>query len=71
MNRIAWLGQAAVCYAKGIPSCCCGGFNLLTEEQQNIANNTALEFLNKYLNSKNMPSVTLNEAMTQRQSTIY
>ena len=45
--------------------------NQLTEEQQNIANNTALEFLNKYLNSKNMPSVTLNEAMTQRQSTIY
>lgn len=27
MNRIAWIGQAAVCYATGIPSKFCGGFH--------------------------------------------
>jgi hypothetical protein len=71
MNRIAYLGQAAMCYATGIPSIYRGGFNLLTEEQQNKANNIALEHLNKWLKKHNMPNVTLEQAMTDRQSTIY
>ena len=34
MNRIAWLGQAAACYALGIPSKYRSGFYLLTTEEQ-------------------------------------
>ncbi len=42
MNRIAWLGQAAMCYATGIPSKYRGGFNQLTEDRQEAANQLAL-----------------------------
>lgn len=71
LNRITWLGQAAVCYESGIPSTFCGGFNLLTEKQQQEANLKALEYLNKWLVSNNRKPTTLDEAMTSRQSTLY
>jgi len=71
MNRIAWLGQAALCYATGIPSTFRGGFNLLSEEQQDRANNIALKYLNKWLVKNGYKKVKLDEAMTERQSTIY
>ncbi len=71
MNRIAWLGQASVCYESGIPSKYCGGFNLLSEAQQDAANRLALKYLNIWLSDNGMESVELGEAMTERQSTIY
>lgn len=71
MNRIAWLGQASVCIELGIPSDFRGGFNLLTEEQQNKANLTALEFLNEWLRKNNRKEVNLEQAMPDRQATIY
>lgn len=72
MNRIAWLGQAAVCYATGIPSSYRGGFFLMTEEQQNKANNLALVYLNKWLLANGRNEVTLDEAYSgDRQSDIY
>jgi hypothetical protein len=71
MNRIAWLGQASLCYATGIPSTFRAGFNLLTPEQQNKANTIALEYLNKWLVAHGRISVNLEQGMTDRQSTIY
>jgi ParB-like chromosome segregation protein Spo0J len=72
MNRIAWLGQAAACYAIGIPAEFRGGFNLLTEDQQQAANELALKYLNKWLASYNMAEVTMEEAMSSgRQMEIY
>lgn len=72
MNRIAWLGQAAMCYATGIPSKFCAGFNLLTNVQQETANNTALEYLNKWMAKYNRQSVTMEEALSiGRQVNIY
>jgi ParB-like chromosome segregation protein Spo0J len=71
MNRIAWLGQASVCYESGIPSQFCAGFNLLSEAQQLAANNMALKYLNKWLSSRGMPEVDLQDAMTVRTSTLY
>lgn len=72
MNRIAWLGQASLCYAKGIPSCFRGGFSLLTEAQQEAANNLALVYLNRWLTANGRPEMTLAEAMSNgRQSDIY
>lgn len=72
MNRIAWLGQAAMCYATGIPSKFCAGFNLLTNEQQEIANNIALEYLNIWMEKYGRSSVSMEEALSiGRQVNIY
>jgi hypothetical protein len=72
MNRIAWLGQAAMCYATGIPSKYRGGFNLLTERQQQKANEIALIYLNKWLKNNDRDEVTLIEATGQeRQMDLY
>lgn len=71
MNRIAWLGQAAMCYATGVPAVFRSGFNLLTEEQKNKADNTALEYLNKWLTSNGREEVAMEQANPGRQATIY
>lgn len=72
MNRIAWLGQAALCYAKGISSEFRGGFHLLTDQQQAEANNTAFIYLNKWLESNGRAPVTIEEAlMIEKQTNIY
>ena len=72
MNRIAWLGQAAACYAMGIPSSFRGGFNLLGEEARERANQVALRYLNKWLSANGRPEVTMAEAYSgDRQSDIY
>jgi len=72
MNRIAWLGQAAACYALKIPSTYRGGFGLLTEKQQDTANLVALKYLNRWLEANGRPVVTLEEAYSgERQSDIY
>jgi hypothetical protein len=72
MNRIAWLGQAAMCYATGIPSKYCGGFNLLSEEQQNEANLIALDYLNDWLLANGRDPIELDDALSLgRQVEIY
>jgi ParB-like chromosome segregation protein Spo0J len=72
MNRIEWLGQAAMCYATGIPSKFCSGFNLLTGQQQDKANATALEALNYWMKKYNMEEVSMEDALSiGRQVNIY
>jgi hypothetical protein len=72
MNRIAWIGQAAMCYATGIPSKFCGGFNLLTTEQQDEANMVALDVLNDWLLQNGRDAVEMDEALSaDRQVEIY
>ncbi len=72
MNRIAWLGQAAMCYSTGIPSKFCSGFNLLTNDQQNRANEVALEYLNKWMVKYDRQPITMDEALSiGRQVNIY
>lgn len=71
MNRIAWLGQAAVCIELGIPSVFRAGYHLLTEAEQLKANKLALKYLNQWLVQHSMKKVTLEEAMPDRQATIY
>jgi ParB-like chromosome segregation protein Spo0J len=72
MNRIAWLGQASMCYATGVPATFRGGFCLLSQDEQKRANEAALEYLNKWLVSTGRPIVTMSEAMSnERQSDIY
>jgi ParB-like chromosome segregation protein Spo0J len=72
MNRIAWLGQAAVCYHSGIPSKFCAGWNLLSEKQKEDANSVALVYLNKWLVLNNLEEVNIEEALIiDRQIELY
>jgi hypothetical protein len=71
MNRIAWLGQAALCVYRGIPSCFRGGFNLLTDEEKQAANLAALKFLNKWLVDRGKPKVTLEQAGVAAKVNLY
>jgi len=71
MNRIAWLGQAAMCYATGVPAAFRSGFFLLTDEQREEANEAALAALNKWMLANGRDEVTMDEAYPSRQSDIY
>jgi hypothetical protein len=72
MNRIAWLGQAAVCIETGIPSSYSGAWFDIPKETQNEANNTALKYLNKWLINNNRKEVSLKEALSEgRQVELY
>lgn len=72
MNRIAYLGQAAACYDTGMPNEYRAGFFLLTKEQQDKANATALEYLNAWLVKYGRDPVSIGQAMGgDRQVEIY
>jgi len=71
MNRIAWLGQASLCITYGIPSVFRGGFNLLTENQQIAANESALKYLNKWLVANGRTELTMEEAASKTEADIY
>ena len=71
MNRLAWLGQASACYAKGLPATFRNGFNLLSKEQQDRANETALEYLNKWLEQHGKDRLSREEAETTLQMALY
>lgn len=72
MNRIAWLGQASVCYAKGIPNTYSGGFYLLNENQQKEANELALKYLNIWLQKNHFDTVSYEEGLSiGRQVELY
>jgi ParB-like chromosome segregation protein Spo0J len=71
-NRIAWLGQAAMCYAMDIPATYRGGFYLLSEKQQNEANEVALIYLNKWLKANKRDEVDMETALAHgRQMELY
>lgn len=71
MNRIAWLGQAALCYKHGIPAEFRGGYGLLTEAQQLAADEAALRALNRWMERNNREPVAMGDANPNRQSDIY
>jgi ParB-like chromosome segregation protein Spo0J len=72
MNRIAWLGQAAMCYATGVPAKYCSGFNLLTADEQDNANITALEALNFWMRKYGRNEISMEDALSiGRQVNIY
>jgi len=72
MNRIAWLGQAAMCYSTGVPSVYCSGYNLLDRDQQATADEVALKYLNKWRESNGLNSLDMDEALSSgRQVEIY
>lgn len=72
MNRIAWLGQAAVCYQSGVPSRYSSAWFDISEKDRNEANETALKYLNKWLENNNRNQVEMHEALnTGKQIELY
>lgn len=71
MNRIAWLGQAAMCYATKIPHAYRGGFNLLTETEQQVANEMALKWLNVWLTKQGEATLDLTGAKCKTKVELY
>jgi hypothetical protein len=72
MNRIAWLGQAAVCYESGIPSKYSNAWFDIEEPVRNEANETALKYLNLWLSRHGFSEKAYNEAaIIGRQVELY
>ena len=72
LNRIAWLGQAAVSFKHQIPSVFCSGFNLLSDQEQDAANRVAFEALNAWLEMHEMEPVPFETAyQSGRQVELY
>lgn len=72
MNRIAWLGQAAMCWETGIPAAFCNGFALMTRAEQDAADAAALRYLNVFLTRTSRDALdTLQEADRRTQPELY
>lgn len=52
INRLAWIGQAAMCIETGVPSHFRGGFRMLSLHKQRLANAMAEKKLDEWLKRK-------------------
>ena len=59
INRVAWMGQAAMCIETGVPCAYRGGFKMLTPHQQRAANSAAEQMIAVWRKQK---VESLNEA---------
>ena len=72
MNRIAWLGQAAVCYVSGVPATYSGAWFGMTNDQQEAANEVALKYLNEWLVNNGLVEIPIDVASIEgRQVELY
>ena len=72
MNRIAWLGQAAVCYNSGVPSRYSSAWFDIPYEKQLEADAVALKYLNIWLSENNLDEVSIEEgAIIGKQVELY
>lgn len=71
MNRIAWLGQAALAYKYKIPSQFRGGYHLLDADQQVAADLCALDALNEWLSRRGEDPLTLETVKSRTQANLY
>jgi ParB-like chromosome segregation protein Spo0J len=72
LNRIAWLGQAAVAYKYNVPSKYSSGWSMLTEKEQEDANKVAYNHLDNWLKQNGLESISYEEALQiERQVELY
>ncbi len=72
LNRIAWLGQAAVAYKYKVPCKFSSGWQLLSKQEQSDANDVALSHLNKWLQLRDIDPVSMEDAtQVERQVELY
>lgn len=63
INRIAWLGQAAMCIETGIPRKYRAGFMLLNSSEQYLANETAHKTLTEWMRAHAGQNRAVSSAM--------
>lgn len=71
MNRIAWLGQSAMCIETGVPAQFRGGYNLLTEDQKKAADAAALEVLNLWMKNNGEQELDFESAQSKTIANLY
>lgn len=71
MNRVAWLGQASLAKALGIPAVCRGGYQLLTADQKYAADQMALKYLNAWLVANGRDQRMLGDAVGRTEAELY
>lgn len=71
MNRIAWMGQAALAYEYNIPARFRGGYNKLDDNQKKKADDVALEYINKWMIKNGYEELTHETIKSRTQANIY
>lgn len=71
MNRIAWLGQAAMCYDTGIPSKYRSGYFRLSSEERLAVDNLCLRYLNIWMVTHGYQQLTLEAAASKTRMDLY
>lgn len=71
MNRIAWMGQASLCYKYRIPARYRGAYHLLTSEQQHKADEAALIVINEWMESHGYEIHSEQTIKSKTQADLY
>lgn len=71
MNRIAYMGQAALCYKFKCPSKYRGGYHLLTQEEQKAADEAALEIINIWMERNGHTAYTMKTIQSRTEADLY
>ncbi len=71
MNRIAWIGQAAMCWETGVSKYFCGGYFLLSDDEQKAADNVALDILNIWMQNNGHDLLSMEQAASKTQADLY
>lgn len=71
MNRIAWMGQSALCYKYKIPSKFRGWYHKLNEEQKKEADNAALEMINLWMFLNGYECITIDAVQSKTEADLY
>jgi hypothetical protein len=71
MNRIAWMGQSALCYNYRIPARYRGGYNLLTDEEKQAADQAALDIINLWMECEGYPLYDQESIKSKTEANLY
>jgi hypothetical protein len=66
INRIAWIGQACVCYDINLSSIYKSGFNLLDQNTKNKANKIANKYLEEWIYDKTQDNYLFKDMEKKR-----
>ena len=69
VHGFSW--QASMCLETGVSKFFCGGYFLLSEDVRRSADETALIYLNKWLQTNGHKSLTMQEAASKTQADLY
>jgi hypothetical protein len=71
INRIAWMGQAAMCIDTNVSSAFRGGFKLLTPHQQRAANSAAEQMIESWRRQKVEQMNETNRSVHQNMELLW